>query len=246
MAILHNPIPIRGRIEQCWLLAFRCAPDSIRPLLPPELAPIEWDGWAYWSLVVCRLSGMRPAFLPAPLGIGYHHVAYRIYAQCHPAGASEPQHGLFFVRSDCDHALIRVGGNLVTDFHFHRADIIIRDTEPEVTLEVTAPGASGRAVLRRDLPPLLPPGSPFPDPEVAADALKYHPCGLAPGGAGRVAALRIGRDEAAWRHRVLHVREAAWEFFGRHPAQLELCCEVDPIDYLWHPVRTLRVDPYRQ
>jgi hypothetical protein len=52
---------------------------------------------------------MRPAGLPAALGIGYWHVAYRLLVRAKLRSGEEIT-GLYFVRSEADQPLIAAAG----------------------------------------------------------------------------------------------------------------------------------------
>ncbi len=55
--------------------------------------------------------------------------------------------------------------------------------------------------------------------------------------------VRVRREEAAWRSRVVAVREAHWGFPEGCEAALGLCYEVEPIEYRWERGRRVRVQP---
>lgn len=84
-------------------------------------------------------------------------------------------------------------------------------------------------------------GSPFGSLDEAAAALKYKPSGLSVGRDGGVNVVRITRDEAAWRARLVTVEAAHWAFLDRYETYPELCYDVAPIDYRWNRARTHRV-----
>ena len=235
-----NPFTVRGRIRRCWLFVYRTPAASVRALLPQQLAPVTRDGFAFWNIVVCEVGGLRPAFLPAALGIGYWHVAYRLHvqAQTEPGGLIE---GLHFLRSDCDSPLVALAGNAFTDFRFHRAHVELSGETSGVTGRIRAPGGDADFQLNRETPPILPPGSPFVSTGEAADWLKYKPFGISPAAAGSVNVVRVVRDEAAWRSRLVTVESARWEFLAGRETALEICYEVEPIDYLWERGRIFPV-----
>src|SRR4051812_42714640 len=121
----QNPVTMVGRLDPCWLFAYRTPAQEARAFLPPALEPVTHGGFAFWNVVVCRVQRMRPWFAPAPLGVSYWHIAYRLYVRFHPA-QGEPIEGLYFVRSDCDSWLMALAGNLVTDFRFHTAAVRVQ------------------------------------------------------------------------------------------------------------------------
>jgi hypothetical protein len=217
---------MRGHIAQCWLFTFRADPARVADRLPAPLTLVEHGGSAYFNVVVSRLTHMRPAPLPGWVGLGYWHVAYRLYARY---GDVE---GLYFLRSDADSPLMVAAGNLLTDFRFHRADVGIATGPAGTELRSFAPGARLRIALPDD-PPSLPPDSPFASLDEAAQALKYKPAGLVAGPDG-VEALRISRDERAWRFRLRSFRTEEMEFLAPFAATPEIAYELAPIDYQWN------------
>src|ERR671932_694489 len=80
-----NPVTMVGRLDPCWLFAYRTLEEEARRVLPPALEPVTYGGFAFWNVVVCRVRRMRPWFAPAALGVSYWHVAYRLYVRFYPA-----------------------------------------------------------------------------------------------------------------------------------------------------------------
>jgi hypothetical protein len=224
---------MRGRLERCWLFAYQTPVEEARALLPAELEPVTFGGRAFWSVVVCRASRMRPKGIPAFLGISYWHVAYRLYARFIPAGGKALE-GLYFLRSDCDSPLIATVGNWLTEFRFHTAEVRHLEQEEKVLLEVSRTDAPGCAVLKRNVSPRLPRDSAFASLEEAAVRLKYSPAGFSVTQPGYVDVLSISRDETAWQSRVVLVESADWQYMQNRPARLEICTEVAPIEYQWN------------
>lgn len=222
-----NPITMKGRIDRCWLFAFSTPEAEIRALLPRPLEPVTRDGRAFWNVVVCRVGAMRPRGVPSFLGMGYWHVAYRIYARF------DGEEGLHFVRSDCDSGLMAWMGNVMTDFNFHKAAVDVQEDADLLRVTIDAPGAPAEATLRRR-GPALPRTSVFGSVEEAAAFLKYKPRGFSVAKDGRVNVVRIVRDEAAWRARPVEVVSQRWAFFDGRKVAPELCTEVDPIAYRWN------------
>jgi hypothetical protein len=223
-----------GAIDRCWLFTYQTPVEQARAVLPPALEPVTFGGCAFWNVVVCRLSRMRPRPLPAFLGVGYWHVAYRLYVRFHPA-TGPPLEGLYFARSDCDSRLIATAGNMLTDFRFHPAQIVVAHAAPAtVRISVRSPEAPAEATVDRAQPPSLPAHSAFSSLEEAAAFLKYQPRGIsvAPDGVANV--LEIEREEAAWRYRLVTASEARWSFFQGRGMRPEICYEVEPIPYQWN------------
>ena len=223
-----NPLTMKGMIEKCWLFAFRTPVEEARARLPAPLEPVTHGGFAFWNVVVCRVGAMRPRWAPRFLGMGYWHVAYRLYARF--AG----REGLYFVRSDCDSAVMSWMGNVMTDFNFHTAGVRVEEDPARARIAIDSPDARAAAEVDRLAAPALAAGSPFESIEEASAFLKYKPLGLSVGKDGAVNVVRIVRDESAWRGRAVAVASQRWSFFEGKSAVPELCTEVEPIEYRWN------------
>jgi len=229
--IPKNAITMRGHIDRCWLLAYRVPIDQVAGMLPKPLSLVTKDGYAFLNLVVSHLRQMRPKPLPAWTGFSYWHVAYRLYVRFDPP-SDAPIEGLYFLRSDVDSRLMAVLGNALTDFRLNLAQVNVECEAKSTLIQVE----SRQAPLRLWVDPLVPaaaPNSPFATLEEAADFLTYKPAGISVDGR-HVNVLRIKRDEAAWRSRLVAVREQRVEFFKGLDAVLEVAYEVEPIDYQWN------------
>lgn len=242
MKLPRHPFAVRGRIEQCWLFVYRTPAESARRLIPAPLAPVVHGGFAFWNIVVCRLSGMRPTPLPEFVGMGYWHIAYRLHVRA-MGRDGEPIEGLAFIRSDCDRQLVARAGNLLTDFNFRVARVGVTEQDVSVLGEIGSPDTAARFRIDRRAQPPLSVGSPFASLAQAGEALEYKPRALSPCGSDVLNVVRVVRNAAAWRWRLVSAPEAHWQFLEGREATLELCYEVAPIEYLWERGQLVRVKP---
>jgi hypothetical protein len=204
-----------GRLDPCVLLAYSTPVECVRALVPAPLELVTRDGRAFWHVVACRVERMRPAGLPALLGMTYAHVAYRLAVK---HGDTE---GLFFVRSDVDSACVSLGGNLATDFRFHASPLHL--TASGGAFELAVDG-EGRAQLSTT------PGGPLVDDPL----LSYRPVALSVR-QGRVIRARVERDASRWREHGVRVDAAAFAMLDAHgTTRLERAAWVEPIDYRWN------------
>ena len=235
----RNPLTVRGSIRRCWLFSWRTPELGVRSLVPSPLHLVTLGGFAFWNVVVCEMAAMRPAPLPAWVGLGYWHVAYRLHVRVREANGRDVE-GLYFVRSDCDHRLVAAMGNVLTDFRFRTAQIEVSEAGASVEGRIVAPGADAHFRIDRTATPSLAEGSPFADLTEAASFLKYKPRAFSPHAADAVNAVQVVRDESAWRSRIVAVPRQEWGFFSGRDATPELCTEVEPIDYQWNRGEILR------
>ncbi|HSI73995.1 MAG TPA: DUF2071 domain-containing protein [Fimbriimonas sp.] len=228
-------LTMRGHIDPCWLFVYRAPSEALRPLLPAALELVTKDDFGFVNIVVCRLHRMRPAVIPFPLPLSYWHIAYRLYARY---GSDE---GLYFLRSDADSPLVSLAGNWLTSFQFHNARVSVHQSDLGSQISVRAPSANVDAMPSAESQIELQPGSPFPNLEAAAAFLKYKPAAFSVD-AGKVRVLRITRDESVWRSRLARVGKARFEYLEKicPEAELELCYEVEPIDYVWNRAEAMK------
>jgi hypothetical protein len=91
------------------------------------------------STTTYRAAGwrMRPAGVPAALGVSYRQVVYRAVVRCGPS------RGVYFLRSDADSRVMNAGGNLLSFFRFHHATVAwTRDLDRQ---RVTVASSNGTA-----------------------------------------------------------------------------------------------------
>jgi len=230
-------ITMVGRLSDCVLLAYRTPAASVAHLLPNGLELVTHGQWAFWNIVACRVEAMRPILCPRWMGSSYLHVAYRLYVRAH--AQSEVLDGLYFVRSDADSLPVRLLGNALTDFRFHKATIALLVDGEGVLLSVKGTlNSAGDAGLRAVFgTPTLASDSCFESYAQAQRFLKYRPIALSPDRRGRrIRVAEVSRDESAWRESPLSVSDARWAFFDRlaqRDVRLELATRVEPLDYRW-------------
>ena len=234
-----NPITMCGTIDQCWLFAYQMPEETASRFLPPQLEAVTHNGCAFWNVVVCKVRAMRPLFVPESLGITYWHVAYRIYVRFRTASGTSIE-GLYFLRSDCDNPLLSAAGNLLTDFKLHPAKVRTSDAPDSLSIEVLSRDMPASVTISKAQQPELAAYSSFSSLDEAAEFLKYKPSGISIASDGAVNAVHIRRDESQWKSKLMRVIEDRWSFFTDKPAKLEVCYQVQPIDYVWHRGKVYR------
>jgi len=227
-----NPITLCGRIEKCWLFTFRTPVEAVRPLVPERLELLERNGFAFWNVVACEVTQMRPKGMPGGIGMRFRQIAYRLYVRYKPNGT--PIEGLYFLRSDCDKHLMSASGRLLTNFQFHQSPIDLKDDSLTVSGEMPAHAEIDRSELAS-----LPEGSAFDSLYQAKAVLKYKPFGISPTSNCKMNVVRIQRDERAWVSRLVAVKRQHWSFFDGKPVEPEICYEVEPVEYQWNRGRIL-------
>lgn len=73
-----RPPPIRATIERRILVNYRVEPDALAATLPPPFRPVLVGGFGIGGICLIRLGDVRPAGLPAALGLTTENAAHRI------------------------------------------------------------------------------------------------------------------------------------------------------------------------
>jgi uncharacterized protein YqjF (DUF2071 family) len=73
-----HPISMQTVFHDCILVNYAIQPEALMPFLPKLIRPELCRGEAFISIVIARMEQMRPAILPAGLGITYNQVVYRL------------------------------------------------------------------------------------------------------------------------------------------------------------------------
>ncbi|MFC4766097.1 DUF2071 domain-containing protein [Effusibacillus consociatus] len=234
-----NPFTMLGQLDGCLLFMYCCPADKVRHLVPQCLELVTYKGNAIIGVVVSRLKHMRPWPLPKWTGIGYRHVAYRIYVEYTPPG-QEPIQGLYFLRSEANNPLMKKAGNLLTDFRFHLADITLAKADRTIDFKIeNSDDGLGNARARLSLEDVneLPPTSIFSSVEEALHVLHYEPYGIfVDQRRKKVNVVKVTRDESQWRERTIRQKDAVWTYWDHIiPEGLvhQLTVWVDSIPYRW-------------
>ena len=136
---------IRGRIDRRILVNYRVDPDVLAAQLPAPFRPKLIHGRGMAGICLIRLAGLRPAWLPAWLGISSENAAHRVAVEWddesghdHPNGGGVPREGVYVRRRDTNlwfNAL--VGGRLFPGIH-HRAQFTVDETADRYEVAVAS------------------------------------------------------------------------------------------------------------
>lgn len=129
-----------GDVERRLLVNYRIDPDVVAQLLPAPFRPHLVNGFAVAGICLIRLGAMRPAGLPALLGLTSENAAHRFAVEWETADG--PQSGVYIPRRDSDSLInAAVGGRLYPGVQ-HRARFDVTETADEVRVAFTARDAS--------------------------------------------------------------------------------------------------------
>jgi len=163
----RHPLPIRAHFEFTFVMTFAYPPAMLAPLLPPGLRLDEHQGHGFVAVAMVQTRRLRPAGLPAFVGRDFFLTGYRVFARL-TTGEGRELRGLRILRSDTDSRVMKLFGNLLTHYNYHRITVKHRRSRDTLALDVTSPdGAADVQVTARLDANGLPAGSVFPDERTA-------------------------------------------------------------------------------
>src|SRR5438309_1681955 len=109
---------VRGVIDRRILVNYHVDPAVLAPLLPAPFRPKVVHGVGMVGICLIRLKNLRPAFLPAWLGLSTENAAHRTAVEWDDHGTV--QDGVYVRRRDTNSRFnALVGGRLFPGFHHH-------------------------------------------------------------------------------------------------------------------------------
>jgi hypothetical protein len=127
---------IHGLIERRILITYRVDPVVARSLLPEEFEPRLVRGFAVAGICLIRLSGVRPVYWPARLGLSSENAAHR-FAVTWRDGL-ELLEGVYIPRRDTSsHLNTFLGGRVFPGLH-HYAQFRVRESADYLHVAMTS------------------------------------------------------------------------------------------------------------
>jgi hypothetical protein len=223
----RHPLPIRSEFEFTLVLTYALPAKVLEPLLLPGLTLDRFGDFGFVAVALVQTRNLRPAFLPARLGLDFFLAGYRIFTR------HEHLRGLQILRSQTDSRIMTFFGNLLTHYNYRRTAVAIERTNER--LAIAMDGLEVVADLENE--GVLPEGSPFPDWKTAR-----HFAGPLPftfdHEAETNSIVKIEGVRQEWKPRPVNVRVRRMDFF-QQPAfasatpVLASAFHLTDVPYLW-------------
>jgi uncharacterized protein DUF2071 len=233
----RNPVAVEAHFRHSLVLTYAWPPQVLEPLLPPGLLVDTHRDLGFTAIALVQTERLRPAFLPASLGLDFFLTGYRIFVRVADAPSLR---GLYILRSDTDRRTMVLLGNLVTRYRYRLADVSSEEREGRLAIQIRTPEREADLDVVADLttkPAPLPPGSPFTD---LAEARRY--AGPLPytfsyeRSTRSITAVKATRGRWNPEPVAVDVREASFldsaPFAGAQPV-LANAFHVENVDYRW-------------
>jgi hypothetical protein len=233
----RHPLAVEAHFRHSLVLTYAWPRRVLEPLLPPGLLLDAHGDVGFTAIALVQTERLRPAFLPASLGLDFFLTGYRVFVR---VADSPSLRGLYILRSDADRRAMVVFGNLLTHYNYRLAHVSLEERCGHLTIRVRTGGREADLDLTADLasrPAPLPPGSPFTG---TAEARRF--AGPLPytfdhdRSTGSILAVKATRQSWHPEPIEVEVREAAFlassRFAGAEPV-LANAFHVEDVDYRW-------------
>lgn len=235
---------IRGLIRRRLLINFRIDSDVASRLLPPPFRLKLHRGYGIASICLIRLEQIRPAWAPRFLGLSSENVAHRIAVLWdNPSG--QQGDGVFIPRRDTNSWLNHITGGRVFPGEQNRADFIVTDDAPRVTMSIRSRDESMSIQLQAHETDAFPSSSCF---ESLADSSAFFQTGRigysVTNDCCRFDGMRL--ESQGWDVRPLAIDHLESSFFDEHSnfptgsITLDHALIMRNLSHEWHGVNDLR------
>lgn len=150
---------IRGVIDRRILINYRVKPEALQALLPEPFAPHVTHGWGMAGICLIRLKQLRPAGMPAMIGLTSENAAHRIAVEWLEEG--ERRVGVYIPRRDTSSRLNTWAGGRIFPGAHRRAHFQVQENEARFDISMRSDDGEASLHFRGALAQAMPPGSMF-------------------------------------------------------------------------------------
>jgi hypothetical protein len=227
-----------GLIRRRLLINYRVDPDVIKRLLPAPFQPKRQRDYAIAGICLIRLEQVRPAGVPAALGIASENAAHRIAVEWRTA-QGETREGVFVPRRDTGSTLNHLAAGRIFPGTNHLAHFSVTDDLHAVNFMMDSKDGSTFVRVRGAEADLLPPTSCFASLAESSRFFENGCIGYSPSGRGD-ACVGLRLEVAHWTARAFaasHV-ESSWfsDLNRKFPgaAEFDHALVMRDIPHRWH------------
>ena len=223
---------IKATMERRILVNYRVDPGALAAVLPPPFRPVLVDGHGIAGICLIRLGGIRPAGVPAALGVTSESAAHRVAVEWDtPEGAVR---GVYIHRRDTSSRLsVLVGGRLFPGWH-HPARFRVEEAVGAYRVDLQSRDGTVDVAVRAHVARRVMDGSVFNDIEQASAFFREAPVGYSVTPAAAVFdGVALTTDD--WAIAPLELDEVRSSFFDALPAVPDSAFLMSGLATTWHP-----------
>ena len=202
---------IRGVIDRRILVNYRVDPEQLAKFLPEPFRPQTVGEYGIAGICLIRLKQIRPAWLPAWVGIGSENAAHRIAVEWDTEQGT--QTGVYVPRRDTSSRLNSFVGGRIFPGVQHHARFAVSETEQCFRVEINHPGHTSHVLVEGELSESLPADSIFSSIRDVSDFFEQGSLGYSPASmAGKYDGLELRAEN--WKVQPLSVSRVESSFFS--------------------------------
>ena len=209
---------IRATIERRLLVNYRVDPSALAAVLPPPFRPQVVAGYGIGGIRLIRLGAVRPAGVPAALGVTSENAAHRFAVEWDTADGTVT--GVYIPRRDTTSRLGSLLGGRAFPGWQHRAHFDVEERDGSYRVEMRSHDGEVRVAVSAHRADAVMPGSVFASMEEASAFFRGAPCGYAATPVdGVFDGVALSTED--WAIAPLHLDEVHSSFFddpGRFPS----------------------------
>ena len=235
---------LRATIARRILANWRADPAVVARLLPRPFRPHTVDGHAIVGVCLIRLASVRPAGLPAAVGLASENAAHRFAVEWDDPATGAVRTGVYVPRRDTGSRLNALLGGRLVPGRQHHAHFDVTDSADRVSVRVASDDGRVRVDVAGTVSGDLPAGSAFGTLAAASDFFRGGAVGYSATADGaRHDGLELRCRE--WIVRPLAVDRAASSFVddpARFPpgsAAFDCALLMRDVDHEWHSLPDL-------
>lgn len=202
--------PIKATMQRRILVNYRLEPEALASVLPPPFRPAMVGGFGIAGICLLRLADIRPAGMPALLGVTTENAAHRVAVEWDtPEG---PVAGVYIPRRDTSSRLSALLGGRIFPGWQHRASFRVEEGGGSYRVELSSRDRAVEVAVTAHLAQQVMADSVFGSLEDASAFFRCAPLGYA-------ATPRRGVFDGVeltaedWAIAPLHLDEARSSFF---------------------------------
>lgn len=238
-----RPPTLQATIQRRILVNYRVEPDALARVLPPPFRPHLVAGYGVAGICLIRLGDIRPAGVPAALGLTTENAAHRVAVEWD--GPDGPVTGVYIPRRDTSSRLSALAGGRLFPGWQHLARFRVEENDGSYRVEVSSRDGEVRvAVVARQAEAVMA-GSVFATVDEASRFFRCAPLGYAATPTGGVFD-GVALTAEGWGIAPLQLDEVRSSFFDG-TARFEPGAAVPDsaflmadLDTTWRPQSTLR------
>jgi hypothetical protein len=238
---------ITGTIKRRLLVNFRADPAVVQRLIPGPFRPKLHRGFAIVGVCLIRLEQVRPAGLPAALGLASENAAHRFAVEW-PDEDGTVREGVYIPRRDTGSRLNQLAGGRLFPGEHHAARFTVNETEGRIDFAMRSLDDAVTIRVKGGPATALPGSSCFGSLLEASAFFEGGSLGYsATRDQHRLDGLRL--NTLSWRVQALEISEVYSSYFAdraRFPdgsVDFDHALIMRDIPHEWHQAADMRVEP---